>query len=151
MTPVDEQLAALTNERNTIAQHGYILGYITASHPGNRPNFTQFHLREYGQTVGKYISKKRLPEVKALVERGQQIKQLDEAIAKLQQQTIHHDERFVRGKGRSYTALTNEPNEPALPRGIYWKLKVAIARFLSSSVTSMYLCSADRVRCPEIS
>jgi hypothetical protein len=99
MQDITEQIAALTEERNAIAQDGYILGYITASHPGNRPNFTQYHLREYGQKVGKYISKKRLAEVRLLVARGQQIKELDEAIAKLQAELI----------------VTNEPSPAVVP------------------------------------
>jgi hypothetical protein len=53
MKDITEQIIQLTNERDSLAEDGYILGYITASHPGSRPNFTQYHLREYRQKVGK--------------------------------------------------------------------------------------------------
>jgi hypothetical protein len=93
-----DPIAELMQQRNALAENGYILGYITASKPGKRPNFTQYHLREYGQKVGKYISKKRLDEVRAMVQRGAQIKALDEAIAMLQKtvEDTAPPPRFVR-------------------------------------------------------
>lgn len=110
MQRITEQVAALIEERNALAQDGYILGYITASHPGSRPNFTQYHLREYGQKVGKYISKKRLPETRSLMARGQQIKDLDEAIAKLQKSLDEGSvaSRRTRSNERTYKAPANE-------------------------------------------
>jgi hypothetical protein len=98
MNPTEARLNELTQQRNALAQNGYILGYITASHPGNRPNFTQYHLREYGQKVGKYISKKRLDEVRAMVARGQMIKELDEAIALLSLQIATPQAEQVAGR-----------------------------------------------------